>query len=70
MAKSTTEAEYIADNAGSDGVRFRNFMSELGYPLGATIIRLSLHTPGCLWFEFTAYTSLPLEQVMGPSPQA
>jgi len=38
VAKSTTEAEYIAaDNAGSDGVWFRNFMSELGYPpSGAT----------------------------------
>ena len=38
MAKLTTEAEYIApDNAGSDGVWFRNFMSELGYPpLGPT----------------------------------
>jgi hypothetical protein len=33
VAKSTTEAEYIAANdAGSDGVWFRNFMSELGYP--------------------------------------
>jgi hypothetical protein len=38
VAKSTTEAEYIAANeAGSDGVWFRNFMSELGFPqLGAT----------------------------------
>jgi hypothetical protein len=38
VAKSTTEAEYIAANeAGSDGVWFRNFMSELGYPpTGAT----------------------------------
>ena len=33
VAKSTTEAEYIAANeAGSDGVWFRNFTSELGYP--------------------------------------
>jgi hypothetical protein len=33
VAKSTTEAEYIAANeAGSDGVWFRNFSSELGYP--------------------------------------
>lgn len=33
VAKSTTEAEYIAANeAGSDGVWFRSFMSELGYP--------------------------------------
>jgi hypothetical protein len=33
VAKSTTEAEYIAANeAGSDGVWFRNFMSELGFP--------------------------------------
>jgi len=33
VAKSTTEAEYIAaNNAGSDGVWFRNFASELGYP--------------------------------------
>lgn len=33
VAKSTTEAEYIAANdAGSDGVWFRHFMSELGYP--------------------------------------
>ena len=38
VAKSTTEAEYIAANeAGSDGVWFRNFTSELGYPpMGAT----------------------------------
>ena len=38
VAKSTTEAEYIAANeAGSDGVWFRNFSSELGYPpSGAT----------------------------------
>ena len=38
MAKLTTEAEYIAANeAGSDGVWFQNFMSELGYPpTGAT----------------------------------
>ena len=38
MAKSTTEAEDIAaDNAGSGGVWFQNFMSELGYPpLGPT----------------------------------
>ena len=33
VAKSTTEAEYIAANeAGSDGVWFWNFCSELGYP--------------------------------------
>jgi hypothetical protein len=38
VAKSTTEAEYIAANeAGSDGVWFWNFTSELGYPpAGAT----------------------------------
>ena len=38
VAKSTTEAEYIAaTEAGSDGVWFWNFMSELGYPpTGAT----------------------------------
>ena len=42
VAKSTTEAEYIAANeAGSDGVWFRNFMSELGYPpSGATTLWL------------------------------
>ena len=42
VAKSTTEAEYIAANeAGSDGVWFRNFMSELGYPpFGATTLWL------------------------------
>lgn len=33
VAKSTTEAEYIAANeAGSDGVWFWNFLTELGYP--------------------------------------
>ena len=33
VAKSTTEAEYIAANeAGSEGVWFRNFLEELGYP--------------------------------------
>ena len=32
-AKSTTEAEYIAANeAGSEGVWFRSFLEELGYP--------------------------------------
>jgi hypothetical protein len=38
VAKSTTKAEYIAANeAGSDGVWFWNFTSELGYPpSGAT----------------------------------
>jgi hypothetical protein len=42
VAKSTTEAEYIAANdAGSDGVWFRNFTSELGYPpTGATTLWL------------------------------
>ena len=42
VAKSTTEAEYIAANeAGSDGVWFRNFTSELGYPpSGATMLWL------------------------------
>src|ERR1700756_2740760 len=49
VAKSTTEAEYIAANeAGSDGVWFRNFTSELCYPpsdllrSGLTISRLSV----------------------------
>lgn len=33
VAKSTTEAEYIAANeAGSDGVWFWNVLTELGYP--------------------------------------
>jgi hypothetical protein len=33
VAKSTTEAEYIAANeAGSEGVWFRSFLEELGYP--------------------------------------
>src|ERR1700733_13052204 len=42
VAKSTTEAEYIAANdAGSDGVGFQNFTSELGYPPnGATTLWL------------------------------
>jgi hypothetical protein len=43
VAKSTTEAEYIAANeAGSDGVWFRNFVSELGYPPSA---------PTALWLD-------------------
>ena len=43
MAKSTTEAEYIAVNeAGLDGVWFQNFMSELGFPpLGPTPLWLN-----------------------------
>jgi hypothetical protein len=42
VAQLTTEAEYIAGNeAGSDGVWFQNFMSELGYfLLGATLLWL------------------------------
>src|ERR1700733_5363648 len=42
VAKSTTEAEYIAANdAGSDGVWFQNFSSELGFPPnGATTLWL------------------------------
>jgi hypothetical protein len=48
VAKSTTEAEYIAANeAGSDGVWFWNFTSELGYPpAGATPLWLD-NQQGC-----------------------
>ena len=36
VARSTTEAEYIAANeAGSDGVWYRHFLSELGLPPSA-----------------------------------
>ena len=32
VAKSTTEAEYIANDAGSEAVWFHSFLEELGYP--------------------------------------